>query len=219
MLMALVGIGCGGDETTDPRAAGNRHERVANAVEWMYQIQGLDEAGAVAALSDTPYPLLVLEPGHNFRPCSDDFNPADYGITGPAEDACADPYDTAAMVEALRTASTGEERLLIAYIDIGQAEVYRDYWAQGWAEPQVDAMGMTIAVGEPDYILAGDPDSWAGNFVVAYWDERWQSLWDDIVADIARAGFDGVYLDWVEAYDDDRVVAAADGIATSPKRC
>jgi cysteinyl-tRNA synthetase len=153
----------------------------------MYQIQDLNAPGALAALAATNYPLLVLEPGYNFT------------------DA---PYDMAEIISTLRTAPDGTERLLLAYVDIGQAEDYRDYWQPSWVAP------TETEPGSPEFLLTIDPDGWSGNYVVAYWDTRWKDMWtkpDGIVADLARAGFDGIYMDWVEAYDDEGIIALANG--------
>ncbi len=165
-------------------------ELLAAAQTWMYQIQGLDQDGAVATLAATDYPLFVLEPGHNF---------SDY------------PYDTATIVNSLKKTPNGQPRLLLAYIDIGQAEDYRDYWGANWVAPTASK------VGSPDFLITIDPDGWSGNYPVAYWRPEWKNLWlgdTGIIATLARYGFDGVYLDWVEAYDDDKVIQAAirDGV-------
>lgn len=165
---------------------------LASVRTWMYQLQSLDEDGAVAALAASAYDMLVIEPGHNF---------SDWA------------YDTPAMVAALRNKPGGERRVLLAYVDIGQAEDYRDYWAPGWQAPSDGTPGV------PDFIVAADPDGWAGNYPVAYWDARWQALWigaGGIVAELARLGFDGIYLDWVEAYDDERVIAVARAQGVDP---
>jgi cysteinyl-tRNA synthetase, unknown class len=160
---------------------------------WMYQLQGLDEDGAVEALAASAYDMLVLEPGNNFSEW---------------------PYDTASMVRALAITPDGRDRILLAYIDVGQAEDYRDYWAANWRAPTLGRPGS------PDFIVTADPDGWSGNYPVAYWDPAWQELWlgpQGIVADLARFGFDGIYLDWVEAYDDDIIRARATEQAISPE--
>ncbi len=160
--------------------------RLADVQTWMYQLQDLYEPASWDVLAETSYDMLVVEPGQNFT---------DW------------PYHTAAMVARLRHKPDGSERLLLAYVDIGQAEDYRDYWADDWRAPEHGQRGT------PDFLVTPDPDGWSGNYPVAYWDPRWQGLWlgtDGIVADLARLGFDGIYLDWVEAYDDEAVIAAAD---------
>lgn len=162
------------------------------ATSWMYQIQGLEEEEAVKALADTSYPLLVIEPGHNFK----DFS-----------------YDTAGILKALRYTPAGRRRILLAYVDVGQAEDYRSYWRSGWKAPGKNRRG------EPDFLVTVDPDGWSGNYPVAYWREEWKAVWigeKGVVETLARMGFDGVYLDWVEAYDDDYVRIAAEEENVSP---
>jgi len=165
--------------------------RLDDVRHFMYQLQDIDADGAVAALAESGYDMVVLEPGHNFS---------------------AYPYDTAGLVSALGLKPDGQRRVLLAYVDIGQAEDYRDYWQANWRAPSAHSAG------EPDFLVTVDPDGWSGNYPVAYWDSRWQALWlgeTGIVSELAHYGFDGIYLDWVEAYDDDAVRAAArrDGIS------
>jgi cysteinyl-tRNA synthetase len=164
--------------------------RLASAETWMYQIQDLNQNNATDILDATDYPLLVIEPGHNFT---------EY------------PYDTSSMVTSLKTDPADEQRILLAYIDIGQAEDYRDYWEADWIAPTATQQG------QPEFLITVDPDGWSGNYPVAYWHEEWKEIWlgdQGIIARLAQLGFDGVYLDWVEAYDDDavRAVAESEGI-------
>lgn len=157
---------------------------------WMYQIQGLEERSAIDLLSDTTYDMLVVEPGHNFKNFS---------------------YDTTYLISKLKQKAGGEKRMLLAYIDIGEAEDYRSYWLEDWIAP------TAIESGVPDFLVTVDPDGWSGNYPVAYWDAEWQNIWlgeNGIIKQLAAYGFDGVYLDWVEAYDDEKVqeVAISQGI-------
>jgi len=180
------------EETTDPIT---ETSTVLNGVEvsnFMYQLQELFETASVDELDATEYDMLVVEPGFNFS----EF-----------------PYNTDYMVSQLKTKPNGDERILLAYIDIGQAEDYRDYWliqqsnaADNWQEPTPGNPG------NPDFIVSTDPDGWAGNYPVAYWHADWKDMWvgnDGIIEKIANFGFDGIYLDWVEGYDDDDVIARA----------
>lgn len=161
----------------------------------MYQIQGLDRRGAITALSKTDYPLLVLDPT-NTEKGSENFN-------------------TTRMIKRLRRTPSGKRRVILAYVDIGEAEDYRTYWEDSWTPPSGDSPG------NPDFILTTDPDGWSGNYPVAFWDRRWQSIWlgeKGLIRRLAREGFDGVYLDWVEAYDNDSVRSAAAAAGLKPAR-
>ncbi len=106
-------------------------------------------------------------------------------------------------------------KLLIAYLSIGEAEMYRFYWNSQWESPKqtnclkkyfntlhqsydwknVCPKGNTGLVGEKN------PD-WDGNYSVKYWEKEW---WDDAIVPylnrIYSAGFDGVYLDLVDEYE------------------
>jgi cysteinyl-tRNA synthetase len=194
---AFVAIGVFGLVLISLSASANnsltRGEMLKDAQTWMYQIQDLDQEGALSTLAATDYPLLVIEPGHNF---------SEY------------PYDTTAIVQALRTTPNGARRLLLAYIDIGQAEDYRSYWGSNWVAPTATQRGS------PDFLITIDPDGWSGNYPVAYWRTEWKNIWigsSGIIAQLATYGFDGIYLDWVEAYDDDQVRAAATQEGKNPE--
>jgi cysteinyl-tRNA synthetase len=100
-------------------------------------------------------------------------------------------------------------KLAIAYIDIGQAEEYRTYWEPHWG------------IGNPEWIVGSDPDGWEGNFPVAYWYDEFQAIWldtDGYLQAILDAGFDGVYLDWVEAYSDENVIDMAQTEGVDPRQ-
>lgn len=185
LLALATSVACSSPAPDPGPGDKGREQRLNEAQTWMYQIQELNEPGALATLAATNYPLLVLEPGQNFTDS---------------------PYNMAEIISTLRTAPDGTERLLLAYVDIGQAEDYRDYWQSNWVAPTADEGG------DPEFLLTIDPDGWSGNYVVAYWDTRWKDMWtgpNGIVAELAEAGFDGIYMDWVEAYDDEGVIALA----------
>jgi len=149
---------------------------------WAIQLQGLDREGAADRLASYPAELLVIDPVRSQRDKRS--------------------FRAAELVARLR-----KDRICLAYLNVGQAEDYRAYWAPHWKAPGEPAPGL------PSYLLGADPEGWAGNYPVAYWDFRWRAvLWgspraplDEILAD----GFDGVYLDWVAGYEDPQVAEAA----------
>lgn len=103
--------------------------------------------------------------------------------------------------------SADHPKLVIAYIDIGEAEEWRTYWQPGWG------------IGDPEWIIALDPDGWEGNYPVAYWWDEYREIWigeDGYIQGILDAGFDGVYLDWIEAYSDENVLAFAEDDDVDP---
>ena len=99
---------------------------------------------------------------------------------------------SSAELAPLKTKANGGARLLICYMSIGEAEDYRYYWQDSW-KPK-----------KPQWLAKENP-LWKGNYKVEYWHPDWQALiygnptayLDKIMA----AGFDGVYLDIIDAYE------------------
>lgn len=77
---------------------------------------------------------------------------------------------------------------VLSYISIGEAEDYRWYWQDGWAE------------GDPSWLGATNPE-WEGNYKVRYWDPDWQEIVLDYIDSIMESGFNGIYLDIIDAYE------------------
>jgi cysteinyl-tRNA synthetase len=111
-------------------------------------------------------------------------------------------------IDALRRRPDGTERIVLAYLSVGEAESYRYYWQPQWRF-------------RPPSWLIRENSNWRGNYLVRYWDSSWQqiifkpkpSLFDrfmegvgavpkSYVDRIIDAGFDGVFLDRVDAFDE-----------------
>jgi cysteinyl-tRNA synthetase, unknown class len=127
-----------------------------------------------------------------------------------------------AEIDRLRTRADGSKRIVLAYLSIGEAESYRYYWRRGWKP------------GQPSW-LGPENTEWRGNYAVRYWLPGWRDVimqphatWLDRVLEawqpvrkayldrIIEAGFDGVYLDRVDAFDHwehDRPEGQADMVA------
>ncbi len=95
-------------------------------------------------------------------------------------------------VESLKQKANGGSRLIISYMSIGEAEDYRYYWNTAWTS-------------EPPSWLAEENPEWPGNYKVCYWEEDWQNIIygseTSYLDRIINAGFDGVYLDIIEAFE------------------
>jgi cysteinyl-tRNA synthetase, unknown class len=160
------------------------------------------------------YQLQGAKP--NMVPVDTDMLVIDYARDGTGATAW-----TPADVAAFRTRADGRPRIVLAYMSIGEAEIYRFYWRRWW---------QTI---QPDWIGA-ENKQWRGNFSVRYWEPGWQALfvgttrsvfsqllelympWRKPYLDrILDAGFDGIYLDRVDAYGDwnSRATAEADMVS------
>jgi cysteinyl-tRNA synthetase len=94
------------------------------------------------------------------------------------------------VIPALKN-SLGGPKLILCYMSIGQAETYRWYWDQDWVK-------------NPPTWLDVPDEVWAGDRWVHYWDPAWQRIIyqtpDSYLDQILAFGFDGVYLDRVDAY-------------------
>jgi len=105
-------------------------------------------------------------------------------------------YDSQALtpteIQSLKIKATGGTRLVIAYMSIGEAENYRYYWQPEWS------------INPPPWIVEENPN-WPGNYKVRYWDPNWQRIIygtsDSYLQKILDAGFDGVYLDIIDAFE------------------
>ena len=87
-------------------------------------------------------------------------------------------FDTKGVVRRVREGG----RLCLAYLNVGQAEEYRrDFDAR--------------------FVLAADPEGWKGDYVARFWEDEWRALVLRRVDVAIERGFDGVYLDWVLAFE------------------
>ena len=95
-------------------------------------------------------------------------------------------------IESMKVKLNGGTRLVISYMSIGEAEDYRYYWNEEWQNSY------------PSWLSDENPN-WPGNYKVWYWDKNWQSIiygnTDSYLNKILDAGFDGVYLDIIDAYE------------------
>lgn len=98
---------------------------------------------------------------------------------------------TEADIASLKFKHNGGSRLVISYMSIGEAEDYRYYWKDEWNQ------------NPPNWLVGENPD-WSGNYKVKYWDKDWQNIIygndDSYLKKILNSGFDGVYLDIVDAF-------------------
>jgi cysteinyl-tRNA synthetase len=101
---------------------------------------------------------------------------------------------TAAQISALKN-SPGGSKTVLSYMSIGEAEDYRWYWQRSW---DANKDGRPDA-GAPAWLGRSNPD-WPGNYKVRYWNPAWQRIVYNYVDRVLAAGYDGIYLDIVDAY-------------------
>lgn len=82
------------------------------------------------------------------------------------------------------------DRCVLAYLSIGEAEDYRDYWSliherrASWP------------------LLLGENPDWPGNWAVRFWDQGWTFLMETRADEARRKGFNGLYLDKLDVTED-----------------
>jgi len=98
---------------------------------------------------------------------------------------------TSSEISQLKVKANGGQRLVIAYLNIGSAETYRYYWEKNW--------GLHHPLWIKRKYEGYDDEYW-----VKFWDSEWQKIIcgneNSYTKRIINAGFDGAYLDNVEAY-------------------
>ncbi len=118
----------------------------------------------------------------------------DWMVLDASFDGAADGRWTSDEIKTIRAGKAG--RQVLAYLSIGEAEDYRSYWKKEW---DADHNGKPDQ-GAPAWLGMENPD-WKGNYKVHYWDPAWQAIMLKDVETIAKAGFDGIYLDIVDAFE------------------
>jgi len=108
-----------------------------------------------------------------------------------ADGSIGSAFDSAAL-ERMKRKPDGSRRIVLAYMSIGEAEDYRFYWREEWTRTP------------PTWLDEENPD-WPGNYKVRFWDPSWQNLIlgnpEAYLDRILAAGFDGVYLDIIDAFE------------------
>ena len=142
--------------------------------DFVYQLQDIN----LAAIGNTKFDIVIM----------------DY-----SEDGSDSGRFSVEEIDELKNSAGGSKRVL-AYMSIGEAENYRFYWEESW---DADNNGQPDA-GSPSWLGPSNPD-WPGNYKVRYWEPEWQSIIfgssTSYLDKIIDAGFDGVYLDIIDAYE------------------
>ena len=181
----------GGDAAGTPRPKAVPQARVAPGTAAPHGSTGSRAAGALAdggtGIRNWGYQLQNLDVG---RAAS---SPFDLLVIDYAKDGSDDSALTPDELDRMKRKPDGSRRIVLAYLSIGEAESYRSYWQPSWKK------------NKPSWLLRENPE-WEENYSVCFWDPEWQKIMcgpqssrlDRIIA----AGFDGVYLDKVDVYED-----------------
>jgi len=154
--------------------------RIENVKSWVYNINDSGTERQRKQLTENLVDMYVIDPL-----VTESWN-TDFDIEGLIDE-----------IKQVNIDKRGVEPLVLAYINIGQAEDWRWYWQKGWKP------------GTPSWIVSRDPAGWPGCYPVLFWDEQWQAIVKQTLGKILAAGFDGIYMDWVEIYLEENVLNKA----------
>ena len=98
-----------------------------------------------------------------------------------------------ADVARLKRKPNGDPRLVVSYMSIGEAEIWRWYWNNDWSGDNKPGWSVT------------ENCAWPGAHMVRFWDDGWRDIIyrgpRPYLQRIIEAGFDGVYLDRVDIWE------------------
>ena len=80
-----------------------------------------------------------------------------------------------------------DEKLVVSYISIGEAETFRAYFDD------------SFQTAPPDFLDDVNPN-FPDNIKVRYWDPDWQAIVFDLVDQMVEQGFNGLYMDIIDAF-------------------
>ncbi|MFQ5574558.1 MAG: endo alpha-1,4 polygalactosaminidase [Terriglobia bacterium] len=184
LLVIAAGLGCASERSNE--VAESRADRLRQVRFFCYQIQKQHFDDNIEKIVQSDYDLVIVDQIRS--------------ILGDED------YDSQGEVRRIKESRgrTGRGKIVLAYIDVGEAESYRWYWKDTWE------------VGNPDWIVAEDPDGWDENYPVKFWVGEWKRLMKSYVKRIMDDGYDGIYLDWLEAYSFAPVAEAAEQAGLDP---
>lgn len=204
MISALFSLGLSSGDVLKPLP-------LSQVKFFAYQIQGLEEDGAIDRIAESKYDLVVVEPT---KTVSDENR----------------SFDAGKMVRRIKNSKASDgihRKTVIAYVNIGEAEDWRWYWK--WSKQ--DSKRKGVPSDWPKYIVKPDPGGWSGNYPVKFWSDEWKDIviygknhksadrdYSSMLDEVLKDGFDGIYLDWVEAYADKDVAAAAESEGRNPAK-
>lgn len=99
-------------------------------------------------------------------------------------------------VAKLKVKPDGKRRIVLSYLSVGEAEEKRFYWQTEW---------KTDPSKKPSWLHITNC-AWPGAWAVKFWEDGWKQIVyrgeDSYLRKIISAGFDGVYLDRVDMFND-----------------
>lgn len=103
---------------------------------------------------------------------------------------------TPEQVARLKVRPDGKRRIILSYLSVGEGEEKRFYWHSEWT---------TDPASRPSWIKINNC-AWPGAWAVRFWQDGWKDIVyrapESYLKRIIGQGFDGVYLDRVDMFED-----------------
>ena len=120
-----------------------------------------------------------------------------------------DPQAEAIADAVAQLQQAGKPRLVLAYLNVGQADPAQSYWQPDWE------------AGNPWWLIESKQQYANNNVPVAYWNDDYRHIWladDGYLQAALEAGFDGIYVDGIEAYADEAVIDFSKNDGSDPQQ-
>jgi cysteinyl-tRNA synthetase len=137
---------------------------------WLYQLQ----AASIPFINKSNFDILTI----------------DY-----SKDGTDNQRYSKADIESLHA----NNKVVLAYLSIGEAEEYRYYFDNQWVAKNAKSTISQPTTKAPCWLGLTNAD-WHGNYKTQYWSETWQQILIGYLDKVIDAGYDGVYLDITDAY-------------------
>ena len=162
-MLAALALASVAHAADTPRTTARALLKTATA--WGYLLQNVE----AARLARTTFDVLVVDAGSG---------DGSWGLG-------------AADLARLKKKPDGSRRLVLAYMNIGEAEDYRYYWKSAWKKKPPAWMGSANC-------------RWKGDHRVQHWSPEWQAILfgnpQSYLGRLMRLGYDGIYLDRVDIF-------------------
>jgi cysteinyl-tRNA synthetase len=183
LCLCLAGLGREeGQATGGGGPKGGAETALLSVKRYAYQLTNLN----VPALVASPFDLFILDYSRDGT---------EAGRLSREEVAAIQAAPGAAAPSKNDLNDKKKKRIVLCYLSIGEAESYRYYWDRRWS-----SAGDGDPVPRPAW-LGPSNKKWRDNYKVKYWLPEWQALVMAYLDKIIDAGFDGAYLDIIDAYE------------------
>jgi len=124
-------------------------------------------------------------------------------------DYSSDGTDVTAFTTEELTQMKSSGKKIIAYLSIGETEDYRFYFKEKWTKQKTGEPCNTKNTSNAPAWLSDANEDFCGNYKTRYWMKKWQNIIfgntsgpkKSYLDRIIDAGFDGIYLDIIDAFE------------------